>query len=132
MLPPEPSAWLFTAAAVAAAGLHILLILGLPIGFMTMGGRNPGVLPPSARLASLFQAVLVLGLAWIVLSAAGVVPGAPLPGFFILPLLLMTYSDESRGNRVFEARSAEPMNGCQLCWQTGPSSGFSIKSQENA
>ena len=80
MLPPEPSAWLFTAAAVAAAGLHVLLILGLPIGFMTMGGRNPGVLPPSARLASLFQAVLVLGLAWIVLSAAGVVPGAPLPG----------------------------------------------------
>ncbi len=80
MLPLEPSAWLFTIAAVAATGLHLLLILGLPIGFMTMGGRNPAVLPPSARVASLFQAVLLLGLAVIVLNAAGVISAPPLLG----------------------------------------------------
>mgnify|MGYP001818172474 FL=1 len=92
MLPPEPSAWLFTIGALAAAGLHLVLILGAPIGFMTMGGRNPGVLPPSARLSSLFQAVLVLGLAVIVLNAAGVIAWPRIPGQAWLVWLVVAIS----------------------------------------
>ena len=85
MLSPEPSAWLFSVAALAVAGLHLLLILGAPIGFMTMGGRNPGVLPTSARVASLVQALLILGLAVIVLERAGViaVPGLSSKGWLV-------------------------------------------------
>ena len=83
MMPSEPSAWLFTVAALAITGLHVLLILGAPIGFMTMGGRNPGVLPPSARVASAVQALLILGLAVIVLNAAKMitVPRIPIGGW---------------------------------------------------
>jgi predicted signal transduction protein with EAL and GGDEF domain len=83
MLHPEPSAWLFTVAALAVAGLHLLLILGAPIGFMTMGGRNPGVLPSSARVVSLVQALLILSLAVIVLNGARViaVPFIPVKGW---------------------------------------------------
>ena len=80
MVSPETLAWLFAVAAMAATGLHLLLILGAPIGYMTLAGRNPGVLPPRARMASLFQAVLVLGMAAVVLKAGGVIAGPPLPG----------------------------------------------------
>ncbi|GAA6180855.1 hypothetical protein NBRC116594_22930 [Shimia sp. NS0008-38b] len=73
MISSEGGAWLFLTGAVAAAGLHLALILGAPIGYMTMGGRNPGVLPASARIASAFQGVLVLVLALIVMQAAGVI-----------------------------------------------------------
>lgn len=79
MWPVEPAAWLFLAAALAITGLHLLLIFGLPIGFMTMGGRHPGVLPPSARVSSLLHAALVLYFAVIVLQAAGIVSPHVLP-----------------------------------------------------
>lgn len=80
MLAPEPSAWLFAAGTLAATCLHVVLIFGAPIGFMTLGGRNPGVLPASARLASLFQIVLLASMAVIVLTAAGLITTAPLLG----------------------------------------------------
>ena len=79
MLPVELSAWLFLAGALAAVGLHLLLIFGAPIGFMTMGGRHQGVLPISARGTSLFQALLLLCMALVVLQGAGVVSPPLIP-----------------------------------------------------
>ena len=66
---------LFTVAASAVILLHVALLLGAPIGDMTIGGQHPGTLPASARLASAAQAALVVVLAWIVLGAAGLVQG---------------------------------------------------------
>lgn len=63
---------IFCVAAVLVIGLHVMLICGAPIGYMTMGGRNPGVLPTSARVSSLAQALLVAGFTVVVLHRAGV------------------------------------------------------------
>ena len=68
---------IFTVAALLVICLHLALILGAPIGFMTMGGRNPGVLPPSARAASVVQALLVAAFIAVVLQHAGFVVFAP-------------------------------------------------------
>lgn len=62
---------IFCIAAFQVIGLHMALVLGAPIGDMTMGGRNPGVLPPGARLASFVQALLLLVFAAIVLQHVG-------------------------------------------------------------
>ena len=68
---------IFSIAALLAICLHLALVLGAPIGFMTMGGRNPGVLPPKARVASFLQAVLLAGFIAIVLQRAGLVEFEP-------------------------------------------------------
>ncbi|MEL6204661.1 MAG: hypothetical protein AAFR47_05045 [Pseudomonadota bacterium] len=68
---------LFSVASLAVMALHVALVAGAPIGDMTMGGGNPGVLPLAARMASAAQAILVGCLAIVVLNAAGLVD-APL------------------------------------------------------
>lgn len=78
-IPQTAFAWLFAFAALAVAGLHLLLILGAPIGFMTMGGRHQGVLPTSSRFASLFQGLLILFCAAIVLKSAGLIDTSVVP-----------------------------------------------------
>ena len=70
-------ATIFTVAAALVISLHLTLILGAPIGFMTMGGRHSGVLPTSARLASFLQAILVVCFVLIVQQAAGRVSVLP-------------------------------------------------------
>ncbi len=84
-LPVSYFAWLFAGASVAVVGLHLVLILGAPIGFMTMGGRNQGVLPIGARVASLVQAVLIVVCAAVVLKSAGeiVTPVVPSGGWWL-------------------------------------------------
>ena len=62
---------IFIAVALIVIGLHLLLFMGAPLGDMTMGGRNPGVLPVPARMASLGQATLLLVLCILVLHASG-------------------------------------------------------------
>ena len=72
--------WIFTVAAALVIMLHLVLIAGAPIGYMTMGGRNPGVLPASARKSSFAQAVIVACFIVIVWDTAGRVSfmqGAP-------------------------------------------------------
>jgi len=70
-------ATIFTVAAALAICLHIALMLGAPIGFMTLGGRNPGVLPTGARVASFVQIVLLIALTAIVLGAADIISSGP-------------------------------------------------------
>ena len=67
----------FTVAAALAIGLHALLILGAPIGFMTMGGHISGVLPARARVVSLVQVVLLVVFIAIVFERAGLASFAP-------------------------------------------------------
>ncbi len=74
MTPVEWGAAIFSGAAGLAICLHLALVFGAPIGFMTMGGRNPGVLPPAARKSSLAQAVILACFILIVWEAAGRVP----------------------------------------------------------
>jgi hypothetical protein len=65
--------------AVAASGVivfQLALALGAPWGAYAMGGTFPGRYPPAMRLGAVVQAVVIGGLAVVVLSAAGIV----LPG----------------------------------------------------
>ena len=63
----------YLVATAVAVGFQIALALGAPWGAYAMGGRYPGRLPPVMRLSAVFQAVLLIMLALVVLSAAGLI-----------------------------------------------------------
>ena len=57
-------------------GFQLALALGAPWGAYAMGGAFPGRMPPPMRVAAVVQAAVLIGLAIVVLSAAGLVaPG---------------------------------------------------------
>ena len=61
--------------AVVSAGViafQIALALGFPWGAYAMGGAFPGQFPPELRVAAVVQAVILAGLALVVLARAGV------------------------------------------------------------
>ena len=60
---------LFTAVVVA---FQLALALGAPWGEYAMGGRFPGRFPPRMRVAAVVQAAVLVGVAVVVLSRAGV------------------------------------------------------------
>jgi hypothetical protein len=66
----------FAVAAIGVILFQLALALGAPWGAYAMGGTFPGRYPPALRVAALVQAVVIGGLAVVVLSAAGIV----LPG----------------------------------------------------
>ncbi|MHA3915928.1 hypothetical protein [Halovulum sp. GXIMD14793] len=76
---PGLASLLFCLAAAAVAGLHLLLLLGVPIGHMTMGGKHTGVLPAPMRVGSAIQGLLVIFLALIVLKSAGLIQTGLVP-----------------------------------------------------
>ena len=68
----------------AAALLHAVICAGVvafqialaacaPCGAYAMGGAVPGQFPPALRIAALVQAALIVGMAVIVLSRAGLI-----------------------------------------------------------
>lgn len=63
----------FGIVACGVIAFQLALALGAPWGAYAMGGAFPGRYPPPMRVAALIQAVLIGGLALIVLSAAGLV-----------------------------------------------------------
>lgn len=66
----------FAVAAIGVILFQLALALGAPWGAYAMGGTFPGRYPPALRVAALVQAVVIGGLAVVVLSAAGIVaPG---------------------------------------------------------
>lgn len=73
----EWAAGLFSALTSIAVFVQVALVLGAPWGALTMGGRWPGVMPPAARILSLFQAALLVALAGIVLAQAGLLGARP-------------------------------------------------------
>ena len=56
---------------------HLAIILGAPLGHLTMGGRWSGTLPAEARALSALAMVLLAGMAAVVLARAGILRWAP-------------------------------------------------------
>jgi hypothetical protein len=83
-----------TTAAIIAASLltavalfQTALALGAPFGDAVLGGRAPtdqGVLPTGYRIAAALQALLLLGMAAVLLARAGVVPSRRRAGRFLV------------------------------------------------
>ena len=66
----------FAVLMAGVVGFQLALAAGAPWGSYAMGGAFPGRYPPRMRVAAVVQAVLLAGLAVLVLSAAGIlVPG---------------------------------------------------------
>lgn len=83
------AAWIYVAATGLVVVFHLAVILGAPVGHLTMGGRWRGALPPVGRLAAALSASLLTGLALVVLARAGVI-GLDLPGWSIWAVVGVT------------------------------------------
>ena len=69
---PQIAAVAYTAATVGVCLFQIALASGAPWGELAMGGRFPGRFPPAMRVAALAQAFVLVALAAVVLSEAGI------------------------------------------------------------
>lgn len=67
------AALVFAVVAGGVVAFQLALALGAPWGAYAMGGAFPGRFPPPMRVAAVVQAVLIGLLAFVVLSAAGLV-----------------------------------------------------------
>jgi hypothetical protein len=65
------AAWLFTIATSVVVLFQLALAAGAPWGAWAMGGAYPGQFPPSLRVAAIVQAALLVGMALVVLTRAG-------------------------------------------------------------
>ena len=63
----------FALITAAVVGFQLALALGAPWGAWAMGGAFPGRMPGPMRVAAVIQALVLGGLAVVVLSAAGMV-----------------------------------------------------------
>ena len=63
----------YGALTVLVALFQIALALGMPWGAFAMGGAFPAQFPPAMRAAALGQAVVLLLLAGVILSRAGII-----------------------------------------------------------
>ena len=76
------AAWMYAALTLVVCVFQIGMILGAPLGHLTMGARWNGVLPLEGRIASAASMVLLTCLALVVLARAGIVKTA-LPSWAI-------------------------------------------------
>jgi len=65
------AAYIYTAISAGVIAFQIALAAGVPWGAYAMGGAFPGKFPPELRIAALVQAVVLAGLAAIVLARVG-------------------------------------------------------------
>lgn len=73
MRDPAFAAYLFSVLIAFVVAFQLALALGAPWGEMAMGGKFPGRLPPRMRIAPLVQIVVLVFIALIVLTRAGVI-----------------------------------------------------------
>ena len=73
MRDPAFAAYLFSVLIAFVVAFQLALALGAPWGEMAMGGKFPGRLPPRMRIAALVQIVVLVCIALIVLTRAGVI-----------------------------------------------------------
>jgi hypothetical protein len=59
--------------AAGVVAFQIALAAGAPWGAYAMGGASPRQFPPALRIAAFVQATLIVGMAAIVLSRAGLI-----------------------------------------------------------
>lgn len=72
---PDPTfaAYLFSVLIAFVVAFQLALALGAPWGELAMGGKFPGRFPPPMRIVALVQIVLLVFVALIVLTRAGVI-----------------------------------------------------------
>ena len=67
------AALLYVIISFGVVAFQIALAAGAPWGAFAMGGSFPGQFPPALRISALIQAVLLVGLAMIVLARANLI-----------------------------------------------------------
>ena len=67
------AAILYVIILAGVIGFQIALAAGMPWGEFAMGGAYPGQFPPSLRVAAIIQAILLAGMATVVLVRAGLI-----------------------------------------------------------
>src|SRR5215207_5604200 len=65
------AAFLYAIISLGVVAFQIALAAGAPWGAYAMGGAFPGQFPPELRIAAMIQAVLLAGLAAVILARAG-------------------------------------------------------------
>ena len=71
------AAIIYAIVSLGVIAFQIALAAGAPWGAYAMGGAFPGQFPPELRIAAMIQAVLLAGLAAVILARAGLL----LPGW---------------------------------------------------
>ena len=71
------AAIIYAIVTLGVVAFQIALAAGAPWGAYAMGGASPGQFPPALRIAAIIQALLVAGMAAVILARAGLV----LPGW---------------------------------------------------
>jgi hypothetical protein len=71
------AAIIYAIITLGVVAFQIALAAGAPWGAYAMGGASPGQFPPALRIAAVIQAVLLAGMAAVILARAGLV----LPGW---------------------------------------------------
>jgi hypothetical protein len=70
------AAIIYAIVTLGVVAFQIALAAGVPWGAYAMGGASPGQFPPALRIAAIIQAVLLAGMAAVILARAGLVfPG---------------------------------------------------------
>ena len=77
MIPPKVAALAFAALTGLVCAFQLALAAGAPWGEYAMGGAFPGVMPPAMRVAAVVQVGVLVAVALVVASRAGLV----LPGW---------------------------------------------------
>lgn len=72
MFSPTTAAYIFCSLTASVVIFQMALALGAPWGEMAMGGKYPGRFPTKMRIAALVQLVLLIFIALIVLTRAGI------------------------------------------------------------
>jgi hypothetical protein len=67
------AAFLYVILSAGIVAFQIALAAGAPWGAYAMGGASPGQYPTALRIAALIQAVLLVGMAAVVLARAGLI-----------------------------------------------------------
>lgn len=88
----QPASILYALLAALPAGFHLAMAAGAPWGHLTLGGSNPGRLPPRLRKAAVVQAALLAAMAITILARGGAIDLAlaPWAGWLALGLTVLT------------------------------------------
>jgi hypothetical protein len=81
------AAILYAVVMLGVVVFQIALAAGAPWGAYAMGGASPGQFPPAMRVSAIVQAVLLAGMAVVILARAGLV----LPGWSRVSLWLVWF-----------------------------------------
>jgi hypothetical protein len=66
------AAWVYAALTAVLCCFHLAMAAGAPWGHLTMGGQWPGVFEAPQRVIAVVNAMLLAGIAVVVLARAGV------------------------------------------------------------